>query len=627
DRRLVACFSGHGGQEPAAIDELRELLHERLPSYMVPAVFVPLPEMPLTPSGKVDRRSLAQRAWEIPAADGESRALLTPVEEIVARLWAEVLRLPSVGPDDNFFQLGGHSLSGAQVISRLRQAFQVDLPLRVLFAAPTVAGIAAEIERRRTDEGAAERPAIGAFRQHRGTPPPLSFAQERFWAGRQIEARTMPSTIPMLTQLEGELDVACLQRALQEIVDRHEVLRTSFAESPDGPVQVVHPEVQVRISIVDLARVAPGDRMAEIRHWSTLDGRTHFDYARAPLFRLTLFRGSVREHALLLTVHHSAFDGWSQDVLTTELIHLYTAFRAGHPSPLPPLAAQYQDFARWQRQTLAGEALAGQVAFWREHLRGARPVDLALGPRPAQPTFVAGFETFLVPQELERRLDRFAAEQYVTLFMTLLAAFEALLFHETGQDDIVVTCLFANRNQLETEKLIGNFYAGLPLRTRFAGSRTFRDLLERVREVTLAAHEHPDILYEPVMEGMSFLENGDRGGLSTFRLLFQLNKRLAPPEPARTPSSGPMSEPSTPDLAFRRLPFDSGKIRLDLSLFFTQTDRLSGRFKYNRDIFEPERVVRLRERFLQILAAAVADPNCPLTELLSRESELMESAR
>jgi len=275
---------------------------------------------------------------EIPAASGERRALRSPVEEIVAGLWSEVLGIPPVGPDDNFFQLGGHSLSAAQVISRMRQVLQVDLPLRVLFEAPTVAGLAAEVERRRRPDGAPEPPAIASFRQDRSSPPPLSFAQERYWAGRRAEARKAASNLPTAMLFEGPLDLVCLWRALQEVVDRHEVLRTSFRDDPAGPVQVVHPPSPVPLPIVDLQQLAPRDRMEETRRWSILDGQGHFDYERGPMFRLALFRLSERENVLLFVVHHSAFDGWSRSLLIGELSALYTAFREGLPSPLPPLA-------------------------------------------------------------------------------------------------------------------------------------------------------------------------------------------------------------------------------------------------------------------------------------------------
>jgi FkbH-like protein len=510
-------------------------------------------------------------------------------EERLARLFAEVLGIERMGAHDSFFDLGVHSLPAAQVISRIRETFGVELTLRSFFAAPTLAGLATEIERRHGSGGAPRRPAIADFRQERGSPPPLSIAQEHFWLGRRLEARSVASTIPVLLRFEGDLDVACLGRALREIVDRHEVLRTSFREDASGAVQVIHPEVAVHLSVVDLERVPPRE---EIRRWSTLDGRTHFDFERAPLFRLTLFRCAAREQILLFTVHHIAYDGWSDSVLLGELAALYAAFRGGRPSPLPPLSNQYQDFARWQRRTVTGEALENQVAFWREHLHGARPLDFrGDGPPPLHPTFAAGLEAFTVPAELERRLEAFAAEHQVTLFMMLLAAFKALLRRETEQDDIVVTCLFANRTQVEIENLIGNFFTALPLRTRLSGAGTFRELLARVRDVTLAAHEHPDFLPGRVMEGRA-----------PFRIMFQL---------AKLPPAGL----DLPGLKVVRQPFDTGKIRQDLTLFLTQSDRLAGRFKYNRDVLAPERVAGICAGFLHILAEIVADPGREVVEL------------
>jgi amino acid adenylation domain-containing protein len=593
---LVACVVPVApGLTEAA--QLHDHLWQRLPAYMVPAAFVFLESLPRSPSGKIDRRSLAgflAKAEVAAPSPGGERALRTPAEEIVAGLWAEVLGRGGIGPDDNFFQLGGHSLTGAQIVSRLRDVFQVELPLRVLFEAPTVAGLAAEVERRRRGlqgGGAPERPSIASFRQDRAAPPPLSFAQERFWAGREAEARSVASTIPMLVLLEGPLDLACLRRALHEVVGRHEVLRTCFREEAGRPVQIVQPEIPVEFPTVDLEGLSPLAQRSEVGRWGIFDAQMPFDYERGPLFRLTLFRLAAEQSAVLFTVHHAAFDGWSRPVLVRELGVLYDAFRAGRPSPLPPLAAQYQDFARWQRQILAGEALEREVGFWREHLRGAEPIDLANNghPRPAHPTFEAGSEVIVIPEDLERGLEALAESCCATLFMTLLAGFLVLLQGETGQDDIVVTCLFANRNQLETENLIGNFFAGLPLRTRLSGARTFRELLERVREVTLSAHEHPDILYEPVREGLS---------LETFRVLFQLAKL-------------PPTQQALSDLKVTRLPVDTGKIRQDLSLFLSQSDRLGGRFRYNRDVLDAERVARLRDRYLQILAAMAAGPDEP----------------
>ena len=362
DSQLVAYVVPAGGHDPRPGD-LRTALREALPEHMIPAAFVLLAALPVAPNGKLDRSALPEPEL---AAELSPTAPRGPVEELLAGLWGDVLGLERVGVHDSFFELGGHSLLATRLISRVRAAFQVEIPLRRLFDAPTVAGLAAVIERARRSDGAPQPPSF-----HRllpgaagASPPPLSFAQERFWAGRQAEARTKaPNTLPMMVRFEGDLDLFCLRRTLQEIVDRHEVLRTSFREDASGVVQVVHPDLPVHLPVVDLERLAPADRMPEVRRLAALDVRTHFDYERAPLFRLTLFRCSAGERVLLFTIHHIAFDGWSQAVLGGELAALYSAFRAGRPSPLPPLAAQYQDFSRWQRQTLhrRGARLPGEL--------------------------------------------------------------------------------------------------------------------------------------------------------------------------------------------------------------------------------------------------------------------------
>jgi FkbH-like protein len=553
---------------------------------------------------EIQRRVAAGRSRP---SHGEIREYIPPqgpCEERLAEIFAEVLGVERVGACDNFFELGLHSLLAAQVASRIREVFGVELALRTFFEAPTLAvlaaRLAAEIERRRGSDGRSERPTIASFRQDRSSPPPLTFTQERFWGGREAEARTLASTVPSMLLFEGPLDLACLRRALQEIVDRHEALRTSYRSDPEGPVQVIHEAISVQLPVIDLEEMPPRDRKAEIQRWSLHDSRLHFDYERAPMFRLSLFRCSERENVLLLVIHHGTFDGWSNSVLISELSALYNAFHAGLPSPLPPLAIQYQDFARWQRHAIAGEALEREVSFWRETLRGAPVLHLGGGrPRPTHPTFEGGIESFAVPKELERRLEAFSAEHGVTLFMTLLAAFKALLYSETGCDDIVILCLFANRNQAEIENMIGNFFTALPLRTRLSGALTFRVLLERVRDMALVAHEHPDILYESVFEGMSFEDKEDRGGLATFRIMFQLAKL----PPVEQPFSG---------LSVTRLPINSGKVRRDMNLFLSQSGELSGRFRYNRDVLDQETVARMRSHFLQILEAVVMAPDLPL---------------
>ncbi|HXU46989.1 MAG TPA: condensation domain-containing protein, partial [Thermoanaerobaculia bacterium] len=599
DYRLVAYVTGESGPPPGGT-ELRVHLQSHLPDFMIPTAFVLLEALPLTPNGKVDRRELARYAGELSAPVGERRPPRTPVEEILAGIWSEVLKSSQVWLDDNFFQIGGHSLIATRLISRVRETFRVELPLRSLFDGPRLTDQASLVEAMLA-AGGGEGQAV-FFRRERGSPPPLSLAQERFWEGRRFEALTVaPNNLPTLVRFEGPLDVHCLRQAVQEVVDRHEVLRTNFREGPNGPIQVIHPSSTVEFPMLDLARLDPVERMAEVDLRCSQGRRLHFDYEQGPLFRLILFRGSDRDHLLFFVIHHIAFDGWSRAILISEVSASYQAFCEGRPSPHSPLAIQYQDFSRWQRQTLEGEALVKQVSYWRRHLEGASSLDLQGDrPLPARRTFAAGFEGFVVPKALEDALETFAANHDATLFMVLLSAFYALLGEETGQRDIVIICLFANRNQAEVENLIGNFYAGLPLRARLSEADTFSDFLRQVRNVTLAAHEHPDILYEAAFEELSFHQKGD---LATFRVLFQLAKL-------------PTARPSWSELKVTELPVEASVMRKDLSLFMSQVGGLGGRFRYNRDVLDPETVIGLRDRYLRILTAIVAESDSPVMGIL-----------
>jgi NRPS condensation-like uncharacterized protein/acyl carrier protein len=528
----------------------------------------------------------------------------TVVETELARLYQTVLRQERVGRSDSFFRLGGDSLLGILLLSRIQRSFSVELPLVELFDHPTVAGLAAAVECALPAAGAAARTSIASFIPHRSPTAPLSIPQERYWAGRRAEAHTIAATVPKLTRFEGPLDLRSLRRALETVVERHEMLRTSFAETESGPIQVIHPAFPIVLPVVDLRTVATADQATEVRRWCVREGAAPFDYGRVPLFRLLLFRFSETEHVLLFTLHHIVTDGMSYPILMGELSELYGSFCQNRSSKLPPLAVQYQDFARWQRQIVPELELARQTTFWREQLCGAVPIDLCGGhARPAQRTFEASREPILVPEQLEKDLDHFAVAHGATLYLTLLAAFKVLLYLETGQSDVVVTGTFANRHQPEIESSIGYFAAGLPLRTRLAGAHTFFDVLERVRQVTLLAHQHPEILYIPVMAGMNFVDESDLGGMDVFRILFYYAKQT----PAEETWSG---------LKVARLPFDTGKIRQDLSLAIFRSDRLTGQLKYNRGILDRERAVCMRDRYIQILTTIAAAPRCPLEELL-----------
>ncbi|HYP52501.1 MAG TPA: amino acid adenylation domain-containing protein, partial [Pyrinomonadaceae bacterium] len=423
EKRLVAYVTTHEGAERTTASELRGFLKSRLPDYMIPSAFVVLDAMPLTPNGKVDRRELP--APESASAEGEGThvAPRTPVEEVLAGIWAQVLGRTRVGATDNFFELGGHSLLATQVMSRVRESFQVELPLRALFEEPTVAGLAAVVESAaRVEAGLEVAPPRVVSRDGE---LPLSFAQQRLWFLDQLEPGRAFYNIPAAVEMKGDLNVAALEQALNEVVRRHESLRTVFERVEGRPVPVVLGEQTLALPLTDLRHLSECDREVETLRLMTEEAQRPFDLAKGPLVRAGLARVADDGHVLLITMHHVASDGWSMDVLVREVGALYEAFSEGRPSPLAELPIQYADFAAWQRERLQGEFLEKQLAYWREQLAGA-PAALELPtdrPRPAVQSFLGATETLELDFELGERLKSLSRQEGATLFMTLLAGF------------------------------------------------------------------------------------------------------------------------------------------------------------------------------------------------------------
>ena len=375
EKRLVAYVVAQEGPAPSG-SELRGFLRERLPEYMVPSAFVGLPALPLTPNGKVDRKAL-------PAPEGRGVAEgyvppCTPTEELLAGIWAEVLRQERVGRQDNFFALGGHSLVAIRVVSRVRDTFGVELPVRCVFESPTVAELSAAVEAARGEQ----RPAMPPIEPlSREGALALSFAQERLWFLDQLEGPSAAYNIPAGLRLSGPLDVVALERSLGEMVRRHEVLRTSFPTVEGVAVQRIAPVLEVGLPVVELQGLDEGEREAEVRRLAAEEAQRPFDLARGPLLRVCLLKLGEEDHGLLLTMHHIVTDGWSMGVFIRELAALYEAFSTGRPSPLAELPIQYADFAAWQRQWLQGAVLEGQLAYWQEQLAGA-PAAVGVAHRP-----------------------------------------------------------------------------------------------------------------------------------------------------------------------------------------------------------------------------------------------------
>ncbi|MDY7077385.1 MAG: amino acid adenylation domain-containing protein, partial [Chloroflexota bacterium] len=443
---------------------LNTYLKEQLPAYMVPVGYVVMDALPLTPSGKINRRAL-------PAPEGRAAletayvAPRTPVEEGLVDLWTQVLGVERVGVRDDFFDLGGHSLLATRLVSRVREVFQVEVPLRDIFESPTVVDLAERVEAALRAASGLETPPIVPV--SRDGALPLSFAQQRLWFLDQLAPDNLFYNIPMAVRLKGRLDVTALEQSVNEIVRRHESLRTTFDTVDGKPVQVIAPELTVPLPVVDLTDLPEVEREEKAHQLVIQEVRRPFDLAQGPLLRARLLWLDEENHIALLTMHHIVSDGWSMEILIREIATLYQAFSASKPSPLPELEVQYADFAHWQREWLQGEVLETQLDYWKQQLGGSPPMlELPTDrPRPAVQTSRGATHSFTLPQDLSERVKALSREEGATLFMTLLAAFQALLYRYTGQEDVSVGTPIANRTRGEIEGLIGFFVNPLVLRT------------------------------------------------------------------------------------------------------------------------------------------------------------------
>jgi amino acid adenylation domain-containing protein len=602
--RLAAYCVPRGDPEACAPEVLREFLGRRLPAYMVPSAFVLLSGLPLTAHGKLDRARLPAPEGGAETADEASPA--TPAEELVAGVWCEVLGLARVSRSANFFDLGGHSLLATQVATRLREALAVEIPVRTLFQAPTVAQLAAEVDATLA-AGALAAAAPPILPVSRAEELPLSFAQERLWLIDRLTPGRTAYNIALALAGRGVLSVPAIEAALGEVVRRHESLRTTFperrgrGERERRPTQAIAPPGGWRLPIVDLAGLPEAARAAATRHLAGEEAARPFDLERGPVLRATLLRRDETDHALLLDIHHIAADGWSMGIVVAEVAALYRAALAGARSLLPELAVQYADFAVWQRRWLAGEVLERQLAYWRQQLAEAPALAMPTDrPRPAR-SFQGAVEPFSLGAARTAGLAALSRRHGATLFMTLLAAFEALLGRYTGQEDIVVGSPIANRNRAETEGLIGFFVNSLVIRGDLGGDPAFTGLLARTRRTALAAYAHQDLPFERLVE-----ELRPERSLSQ-NPLFQVVCAL---------QNAPMGRIELPGLSLTPVDSDVTSTRFDLEVMLWETPGgLDGQITYSTDLFDPVTVRRLASHFAALAAAALADPGLPLSRL------------
>jgi amino acid adenylation domain-containing protein len=592
DRRLVAYVTPAG----LSAAELRMALARELPDFMVPSAFVSLDALPLSPNGKLDRKALPAPRH---SREGEEhRPPRTPLEEMLAGIWAEVLGVDRVGLGDSFFELGGHSLKAIQVVARLRSALGIELPLQPLFEAPRLEDLVRHV-------GAAlgqgqPAPALGPIR--RDSDLPLSFAQERLWFLDRLDPESPTYNLPVAWRLKGELSVPALHTAFAEVVRRHEALRTVFDDSPGTPIQVVLPPAGPSLPVVDLRGLPEPQRLSEARRLTAVEGRRPFDLRRGPLMRPILLAAGEREHVLIVGMHHIVSDGWSMGVLRTELAVLYGSVLTGHPASLPDLPVQYPDYAVRQREWLCGEALERLLGYWRDRLTGAATLELPTDrPRPAVRSPRGGRIGFRVLAATVQPLIARGRGAGATPFMVLLATFQTLLHRLTGEEDVVVGTPVAGRDRVELEPLIGFFVNILPLRCRLSGELRFLDLLGRVREATLQAYAHQDLPFEKLVEELQPVRDLARTPLFQVSFIFQ-NTPRAPVE--------------MPGLSRTPVPVETGTAKLDLALAVTEeASGLAGLVEYDLVLFDAATMHRFAGHFVSLLTAVAADAGRSLSSL------------
>ncbi|MGR3187642.1 non-ribosomal peptide synthetase DhbF [Bacillus subtilis] len=590
DKRLAAYVVAD-----AAIDtaELRRYMGASLPDYMVPSAFVEMDELPLTPNGKLDRKALPAPDFSTSVSD---RAPRTPQEEILCDLFAEVLGLARVGIDDSFFELGGHSLLAARLMSRIREVMGAELGIAKLFDEPTVAGLAAHL-----DLAQSARPALQ--RAERPEKIPLSFAQRRLWFLHCLEGPSPTYNIPVAVRLSGELDQGLLKAALYDLVRRHESLRTIFPESQGTSYQHILDADRAcpELHVTEIAEKELSDRLAEAVRYS-------FDLAAEPAFRAELFVIGPDEYVLLLLVHHIVGDGWSLTPLTRDLGTAYAARCHGRSPEWAPLAVQYADYALWQQELLGNEddpnsLIAGQLAFWKETLKNL-PDQLELPTdysRPAEPSHDGDTIHFRIEPEFHKRLQELARANRVSLFMVLQSGLAALLTRLGAGTDIPIGSPIAGRNDDALGDLVGLFINTLVLRTDTSGDPSFRELLDRVREVNLAAYDNQDLPFERLVEVLNPARSRATHPLFQIMLAFQ---------------NTPDAELHLPDMESSLRINSVGSAKFDLTLEISE-DRLAdgtpngmeGLLEYSTDLFKRETAQALADRLMRLLEAAESDPD------------------
>lgn len=600
DKRLVSYLVMN--QEKVLPDhkKLRNLLLQFLPEYMVPAYFLTVPALPLTPNNKIDRNALPDPCMLLNKSSDAD--LYTETETVLANIWTEVLKLDGIGRQDNFFELGGHSLLTTQVAARVNEFFGVELQIRSFFEHPLLADLASLIDAVQQELCLSNAPSLVA--QARPPRLPLSYAQERLWLLEQIEAMGSTYNISGAIRLIGLFDYHAFEQTITEIVRRHDSLRTRFVADDETVEQIIAAPGEFTIHHINLSDLPDKFRAEEANHTLNAEASHIFNLSAGSLFRVTVIQLSPEEHIVAIVMHHLVSDGWSLGVLTRELGALYTSYSQGLDSPLQELAVQYTDYALWQRQWLQGDVLKRQISYWKDKLNGIPlGLDLPLDrPRPAVQSFRGASVNFTLPKLLTQQMATLAHAENATLFMVLLTCFQHLLSRWTAQKDIVLGTPVAGRRERQTEGLIGFFVNILVLRTDVSGTPSMRQLLARTKETALQAYSHQDLPFERLVEEINPVRDLSRPPI--FQVMINSIPANDRPETLQLPN-----------LKVETLSAGEVKARYELMLRVREdSDSITCSLEYATDLFDASTIERLAEHYRTLLEQAVSSPDSPLCD-------------
>jgi len=588
---------------PSSDASVQEWLRERLPEHMRPSAIITLPALPLTTNGKVDRRRLPAPAVAGAAVD-TVRPPRTPIEELLAAIWADVLGVEQFGVHDNFFALHGHSLLATRVLSRVREVFGIDLPLRAMFDGPTIADLAARVTEAMASEDGVQRPPIVAGT--RGGPSPLSFAQQRLWFMQQLDPESGFLNIPFALRLHGPLTIPALRDSIAALLERHEILRTTFAFEGRALAQRVQPMPVPVLPTVSLEHLPEPARAPAARRLVDMEARRPADLARGPVFRTLLVRLAPEDHVLVCVIHHIATDAWSTAIVIRDVSAYYRAAIAGRPSPLPPPALQYADFAMWQRAWLSPDVLERQLDYWRRQLADVNHDEPLFPARtsPSGPSRRRGLESIVAGAKLTQDLRDLSRQHDVTLFMTLFAALEIVLHAETGRSVFVIGTDVAGRRDARVEPLVGLFVNQLVLRADLRDDISFAELLADVRATVLGADEHQDLPFERLVQALQPRRAVGQHPIFQASVVYD---------------NTPTAALDMPDLAVEPFGLTISETQSDFNIVLSdRSEGVVGRVEYDADLFDDEAAPALVRAFLQVLGDARRNPDVRVSTLVER---------